>query len=92
MRVDRVVAHSATFALPADRLLNERLCVMVLAPGDTWVTYAIRAHTDVRGPRVALAGVAMIVFLLLLLALRAVNLTQWIFEDAARAPSSRALR
>ena len=49
MRVDKVVSPHATFVLRAERLLNERLCVMVVSTGDSWATYAVSTTTQPSG-------------------------------------------
>ena len=64
MRVDLTVAPHATFILPADRLLNERMCVMVVCTGDTWATYTLRTHAAQSGLSLlmgALIGVPLLV-------------------------------
>lgn len=45
MSCDRAAHPLAQFALRADRLLNERLCVMVVGRGDGWAEYALAAST-----------------------------------------------
>ena len=46
MRVDKIASPHATFVLQADRLINERLCVLVVSTGDSWVQYALTTHTS----------------------------------------------
>ena len=45
MSCDALGSPHATFVLQPDRLLNERLGVMVVARGDSWATYSVTAHT-----------------------------------------------
>lgn len=68
MRCDR---HSllSTFVLQADRLLNERLCVLVVGRGDSFVVYSLATNAEMSGRLlVALAGMG-IVFIIALLAI-----------------------
>jgi hypothetical protein len=47
MRCDAADSPHSTFVLrAADRLLNERLNVLVVARGETWLTYSIGASTE----------------------------------------------
>ena len=58
----------ATFVLRADRLLNERLCVLVVARGDSWVQYAVKTNAE---PSRRLVAALLIVLSVLLAALGA---------------------
>ena len=63
MRVDHIQTPSATFILPSDRLLNERLCVMVVCTGDTWASYALQTQATPSGAALfmrALVGVPIV--------------------------------
>ena len=49
----------ATFTLAADRLLNERLCILVLATGPSWAVYTVTAHAAPSGRLMLALGVAV---------------------------------
>ena len=45
--------------LQADRLLNERLCILVLATGPSWAVYTVTAHAAPSGRLMLALGVAV---------------------------------
>ena len=69
MHCDLKKAPRATFTLQADRLLNERLCILVLADGMSWATYTVTANAAVSGRLMAALGLAGAVILFAVAAL-----------------------
>ena len=68
MRCDRNSLHS-TFVLQADRLLNERLSVLVVARGDSFVVYALATNAEMSGRLLAALGLVGLVAIAAVLAI-----------------------
>lgn len=81
MRVDSTAQPHATFVLRADRLLNERLCVMVVARGDAWAQYAISTSAAPSARFLAAAAAALVVLAAAILA------AVWLWRRGAPPPT-----